>query len=146
MNAFNTIIYILAAICIVTGLNDFVGGIGGLRSLGANLSDTGFADPVTDNVIRFFAGIWIGVGILFIQFLRDLERYKPAMITLMGIVFLGGIGRIISIIQYGMPESPAGAAVITVGLVVEVGLMPILTWWLASRKQKFDSKYKSLDQ
>jgi len=130
MKLFKITIYVLAAICIITGANDFIGGIGGLRSLGANLTESGFSDPVTDNVIRFFAGIWIGVGLLLILFLRDLKRYQPAMLALIGIIFLGGIGRIISIFQYGMPEDTTGASIITLGLVVEIGLMPILAWWL----------------
>ena len=129
-------IYILATICIMTGTNDFIRGIKGLRDLGANLTEAGFSDPATDNAIRFFAGIWIGVGIMFIIFLRDLKRYQPAMMALLGIVFLGGIGRIISILQYGMPESSAGVAVILLGLFIEVGLMPILAWWLTYRFNK----------
>ncbi len=136
MKLFTVVIYILAVICLITGASDFLGGLSNLKGMGANLSEAGFADPITDNVLRFFAGIWIGVGVLFVLFLRDLERYKPAMLTLMGIVFLGGIGRIISIMQHGMPDNPIGSAVITVGLIVEIGLMPLLAWWLACHHNK----------
>lgn len=136
MTIFKITVYILAVICLITGANDFIGGVNALRILGANLTETGFSDPITDNVIRFFAGIWIGVGILFVIFLRDLIRYQPVMLVLFGIVLLGGIGRIISIVQYGMPENSAGAGLIIIGLIVEIGLMPFLAWWLTYRFNK----------
>lgn len=133
MKVFKIIIYVLAAICIITGANDFFNGVSGLRSLGANLSESGFSDPVADNVIRFFAGIWIGIGVLFIHMVQDLKRYKPVLLSLMAIVFLGGVGRILSIANLGMPSAPGASNMIIVGLIVEIGMMPVLSWWLYTK-------------
>jgi len=135
MRVFTIIIYILAAVCIITGGKDFIIGIGGLSGLGADVSQAALRDPALNNGFQFFAGIWIGVGILFILFLRDLTKYKTAMLTLMAIVFLGGIGRVISILKFGMPETDSGQRIIILGLVIELLLMPILALFL-SRKIK----------
>lgn len=69
------------------------------RVFGAVITDAGFADPMVDNVFRFFSRLWFGVGVMFILFVRDLDRYKPAMIALLGMVILGGLWLIPSIVQ-----------------------------------------------
>jgi len=135
MRLFSIIIYMIATVCIITGGKDFLGGIAGLTGIGEGVSATALADPAMNNAFQFFAGIWIGVGILLIFFLRDLERYKPAMLLLFGIIFLGGIGRLIALLNFGMPATE-GATVITIGLIIELGLMPILAGWLAYRFKK----------
>lgn len=87
-------------------------------------------------MFRFFSGLWFGVGVLFILFIRDLERYKPAMVTLLYVVILGGIGRVISIAQYGMPEHPLGFTLVIAGLIAELVISPIMVWWLYARYAK----------
>lgn len=133
MRLFTIMIYVFAAIAVLTGISDLAQGLVSQKSLGAGLTDAGFADPLVDNVFRFFAAIWIGVGVLFVLFIRDLDRYKPAMIALLSIVVLGGGGRILSILQYGLPESSAGIGLISVGLLAEVVASPIILWWLIAR-------------
>ncbi len=65
MKLFKIGIYVFAAIALVTGANDLIQGLGALKAFGATLTDQGFADPMADNVFRYFAGLWIGVCILF---------------------------------------------------------------------------------
>lgn len=134
MKLFTIIIYFLATICLLTGASDFIQGLASLKVFGSTFSEISYSDPMADNIFRFFAGIWFGTGVLLIIFVRDLARYKPAMLALMAIIALGGIGRIISILQYGMPEHPLGYGLVTVGLIVELALVPALMFWL-SRKQ-----------
>jgi len=131
MRIFTIIIYIFAAIALITGASDLIQGFASQESFGATMPDDGFA--IVDNVFRFFSGLWIGVGVLFVIFIRDLDRYKPAMIALLFIVLLGGFGRIISIIQYGMPQHPSGLGLVTAGLIAEVIVTPALLWWLIGR-------------
>lgn len=133
MRVFTILCYVFAAIALITGASDFVQGLASQKDFGANLTEAGFTDPMTDNVFRFFAGIWFGVGVFFILFIRDLERYKPAMMALLGIVILGGLGRVLSIWQYGLPEHPMGLTIIAAGLLAEVVLSPIMLWWLIAR-------------
>jgi len=134
MRIFTITIYIFAAIALITGASDFIQGLASQSSFGATLPVKGVA--IADNVFRFFSGLWFGVGVLFILFIRDLDRYKPALIALLCIVVLGGIGRIISIFQYGMPEHPSGLSLVLVGLLAEVVISPIMIGWLLLRNAK----------
>lgn len=133
MRAFRITIYAFAAIALLTGTNDFLQGQISQAPLGAGLTPEGFADPLMDSVFRFFAALWFGTGVLFVIFVRDLDRYKPPMMALLGIVILGGIGRVMTIIQHGLPEHPGGLALVGAGLLAEVVVSPVLLWWLAFR-------------
>lgn len=135
MRLFTIVCYIFAAIALTTGASDLLQGLASQRAFGATLTEAGFADPMVDNVFRFFAGLWFGTGILFILFVRDLNRYKPAMMALLAIVVLGGLGRILSISQYGLPDHPMGVTLISLGLLAEVVISPIMLWWLVARHQ-----------
>ncbi|MCY4335615.1 MAG: DUF4345 domain-containing protein [Litoreibacter sp.] len=132
MRFFTILCYFFAAIALITGASDLIQGLASQRAFGATLTDAGFADPMVDNVFRFFSGLWFGVGVMFILFVRDLNRYKPAMIALLGMVILGGLGRILSIWQYGLPDHSMGVTLIFLGLLAEVIISPIMLWWLAS--------------
>jgi hypothetical protein len=126
MRLFTITCYFFAAIALTTGASDLIQGLASQRAFGATLTDAGFADPMVDNVFRFFSGLWFGTGILFILFVRDLERYKPAMITLLAIIILGGLGRVLSIWQYDLPDHPLGMTLVFLGLLAEVIISPIM--------------------
>jgi len=136
MKLFTIMTYVFAAIALITGANDWFQGLESQRALGANLPDEVFSNPIADNVFRFFSGLWLGTGILFILFIRDLERYKPAMIALLSIVIIGGIGRLISLTQYGMPDHPSAMGLVIAGLLAELVISPIMVWWLYARYKK----------
>ena len=55
------------------------------------------------------------------------------MIALLSVAALGGLGRILSIVQYGMPEAPTGYLLVCAGLLAEVVIAPVMVWWLAVR-------------
>ncbi|MBX2885591.1 MAG: DUF4345 domain-containing protein [Granulosicoccus sp.] len=131
MRLFTIVVYIFAAIALVTGASDLVQGLASQKSFGASMPEQGVA--IVDNVFRFFSAIWLGVGVLFVLFIRDLARYKPAMIALLFVVVLGGVGRIISIVQYGLPDQPAASGLVLAGLIAELLVTPILLWWLLCR-------------
>ena len=75
MGLFKFGIYVFAAIALITGANDLIGGLGSLKVFGAALTDQGFADPMADNVFRYFSALWFGAGVLFFLFIRDMNRY-----------------------------------------------------------------------
>lgn len=133
MRLFTYTCYVFAAIALITGASDLLQGLASQRAFGATLTDAGFADPMVDNVFRFFSALWFGVGVFFILFVRDLDRYKPAMIALLCIVILGGLGRVLSIWQYGLPDHPMGITLIFLGLLAEVIISPVMLWWLVTR-------------
>ena len=133
---FRYIIYLLAAIAIVTGTLDIVNGAAGQASAGSDLSVAQLRDPMLDNLFRFFAAVWLGLGLQMLLFVHDLERYRPAMLLLLSIVVLGGCARLVSIWDVGLPVQTGGQIAVIVGLVAELLVSPILIWWLAKRPPK----------
>lgn len=133
MRVFTFLCYFFAAIAFITGASDLIQGLASQRDFGATLTDAGFADPMVDSVFRFFSALWFGVGVFFILFVRDLDRYKPAMIALLSIVILGGLGRVLSIWQYGLPDHPMGITLTFLGLLAEVIISSVMLWWLMTR-------------
>jgi len=104
-------------------------GLAAQKAFGAGLTEAGFADPMLDNVFRFLAAMWFGVGLQMIFYVKDLPRYKPALMLLLGIVILGGLARLLSMYHFGLPDASAGRMLIYAGLFAELILAPILIIW-----------------
>jgi len=134
---FKYIIYFLALIALATGAMDLFHGVRSQEALGANLTAQGFQDPMLDNVFRFFAAVWFGLGLQLIYFVRDLPRYKPALMLLLGVIALGGVARLISMAQFGLPEATAGRTIIFAGLFAELIMAPMLMVWLSRMKLSY---------
>lgn len=126
---FKGIIYFLAVIALITGAMDMWNGLAAQKVFGAGLTEAGFSDPMMDNVFRFLAAMWFGVGVQMIFFVRDLPRYKPALMLLLGIVILGGFARLLSMYHFGLPDASAGRVLIFAGLFAELIVAPILLIW-----------------
>jgi hypothetical protein len=61
---------------------------------------------VLDSNLRFFAGIWLGVGVTLFVILRRIERHGLIFRALWAMIFLGGLGRVLSIVDAGWPPPP----------------------------------------
>lgn len=84
-----------------------------------------------DSEDRFYASIFIGYGLAMIWASRDLEARRDFYLALMGISFLGGIARIISMLAVGMPDT------FFVVLTANGLLMPIIcVLWLNATSPK----------
>ena len=110
--------------CAAIGLYHVVLGIGSVP--GAGTADT-LAGTTVDSRERFYNAIFFGYGVAWLWVAR--QRPIPATLVywLAGFMFLGGIGRVISMIQYGAPhwfQIPL--------TVIELVLPPVYVW-LASR-------------
>jgi len=143
MKLYTVTVYFLAAICLLTGSSDFIQGLSAIKAFGSTLPQAAYSDPMADNIFRFFAAIWFGTGVLLIQLVRNIESYKPVLQTLMAIIALGGIGRLISIAQNGMPDHMVGFSLVCVGLVAELLVAPILIIFL--NKKNFVTNIKFLN-
>lgn len=124
------ILWLLAAIALITGANDILSGLAAQKGFGTTISEAGLRDPIVDNIFRFFAAIWFGLGLQLILFSLDLERYRVALLLLFGIVVLGGLARLASIYQVGWPDAESAISLINVGLVAELIITPVLAVWL----------------
>jgi Domain of unknown function (DUF4345) len=63
--------------------------------------------PVLDSNLRFFAGVWLGLGIALLWLIPSIERQSTLFRAVWGAVFLGGIGRLLSITLIGLPPPTA---------------------------------------
>jgi len=77
----------------------------------------GLADPLyasahlprsvpLDSNLRFFGGIWLGLGLAAWWLVPALEKRATEFRILWGMIFLGGVGRALSMIFIGMPPAP----------------------------------------
>jgi uncharacterized protein YjeT (DUF2065 family) len=62
--------------------------------------------PVLDSNLRFFGGLWLGLGIALYWLLPRIERETALFRTIWGAIFLGGIGRALSILLIDAPPIP----------------------------------------
>jgi hypothetical protein len=111
---------LLAVIPIVTGIVIMLRGID--DPLYASLALPRSA--LLDSNMRFFAGVWLGAGIAMLWLVPSIERQGVLFRALWGAIFLGGVGRLLSMAAMGMPPAPF------VGLtVLEIIGAPGFVYW-----------------
>ena len=89
---------LLALIPIVTGIVAMLGVKDPLyRPLGLPEA------PVLDSNLRFFGGLWLGIGLALLWLVPAIEREGTLFRALWVAVFLGGVGRVLSWLLIG-PE------------------------------------------
>lgn len=124
MNRFTNILKVLAVITIAIGIFHEAFGLRAEVILGADLSEATIDNPVLDSQNRFYGVIFICYGVLVFLSATDLPKYVTVFRILAGFLFLGGIARLFSIAQVGMPSMP-----IILLMLVELIVPPILLWW-----------------
>jgi uncharacterized protein YjeT (DUF2065 family) len=110
---------VLALIPIVTGIITLLGLKDPLyRPLALPRSS------VLDSNLRFFGGIWLGIGLAMLWLVPSIERQGVLFRALWGAVFLGGVGRMLSWILIGAPPKPF------IGFtVLELVGAPLFIYW-----------------
>lgn len=111
------VVAIMALVPIATGL---------LAVLGGPAAEPGgeLINASLDSEYRFAHVIWtaVGVGLLW-SVRRPLERASVTR-ALLAVTALGGLGRVISAVQFGLPHPVFIAAG-----VVELVVVPLVLWW-----------------
>lgn len=110
---------ILAAVPTITGLLGMTG-----------LNDPLYAtlnlphDATLDSNLRFYSGVWLGLGLAAFWLLPRIEHETVLFRALWLMIFIGGLGRLISLFMVGMPFPPF------VGFtLLEVLGAPLFVWW-----------------
>jgi len=77
----------------------------------------GLGDVNTDSEMRFYSVLWVTYGIIAVQAAHALPKQLTRARILMFIFFMGGIARLFSIAQFGMPH-PLFIALMSVELAL----------------------------
>ena len=62
--------------------------------------------PLLDSNLRFFGGVWLGLGVAILWLVPSIEKQGVLFRVIWGAIFLGGIGRLLSIVFLGLPPIP----------------------------------------
>ncbi len=82
------------------------------------------SDPLLDSNLRFLSGVWFVVGIVVLATVRQIEKYFQLYLVVWSMIFVGGIGRLISIFVVGLPPIPF------IGFtILEVVGAPFFIYW-----------------
>lgn len=57
-----------------------------------------------DSNLRYFNGLWLGTGFVLVALLPRVEQRGQALLVLALLIFVGGIGRVVSMIHHGLPH------------------------------------------
>ena len=81
---------------------------------------------VQDSHIRFFGGLWLGVGLLFLLAATNLQRYQSPLKFTFALVFLGGLVRFSQMhLDITLGQDIVGSS------ISELIGMPFLYFWLS---------------
>lgn len=114
------VVAVLGVIPIGTGLAAFVLGP-------ASMPGGQPVGPSIDNEYRFLAVFWFSFGVLIYWILPTIERRTRLVRFLGGFIFLGGVGRLISLVMFGAPHWSYLAA-----MALELVGIPLLVLWQAA--------------
>ena len=114
---------LIGTFAIVTGAGDVLAGARMLEMTGAVLG-AGAADPVINSQIGYLGAMWAGFGASLWWCARDLRRRGGLLSLLMCAVLVGGIGRIIAAVQYGL-----GPPLLAFFIAVELLAPPAIILW-----------------
>ena len=116
-------------VCVVSALHVVLGPHADVL-LGSAISSTSLGDPTLDSQNRFYGAAFLLYGVLFVYCSSDIARYRDVLCLAIGVLFLAGLARVVSIVSLGWP-APA-----VVGLLaVELVLPPVLITWLRTGKE-----------
>ena len=109
---------LLALIPVGTGLFGLVFGAG--DPLYAPLP----ANVLLDTNLRFFSGVWLALGAAMIWLAPRIETETTLFRALWAMIFIGGVGRLVSIFAIGAPPAPF------IGFTaLEIVGGPLMIWW-----------------
>jgi hypothetical protein len=82
--------------------------------------------PVLDSNMRFLGGVWLGVGCAVLWLVPRIDTETVLFRAVWLMIFLGGIGRLLSMAFVGLPPLPF------VGFTaLEIVGAPLFVWWQA---------------
>lgn len=110
------------------------GGSGVIDSAGEYAGISGPVPKDLDSHFRYLSGLLFGIGLAFAACIPSIERKGLLFRTLALIVVAGGLSRLVSLVQLGVP-GPGHQF----GLVMELIVVPLLALWQARVARRLTS-------
>jgi Domain of unknown function (DUF4345) len=79
---------------------------------------------VLDSNLRFYGGVWLGLGLVLVWMLPRLHQETKLFFAISLMIFVGGIGRLVAMFFAGWPPVPFIAFT-----ALEIIGMPLLVLW-----------------
>lgn len=80
--------------------------------------------PILDSNLRFFGGLGIGIGLVFLWIVPTIEQQATLFRVGWLCAFIGGVGRLVSVAAVGAPSS-----LLVAFTVLEVAGAPLFVYW-----------------
>jgi Domain of unknown function (DUF4345) len=113
------ITFILALVPTITGL---IGLLGIHDPIYGELSKSN--NVLLDSNLRFFSGVWLGLGIALFSIIKNIDAQTQLFRIIWSCIFLGGLGRFLSIIFIETPPLPF------IGFtILEIAGAPFFIYW-----------------
>lgn len=117
--ALQTVSALMGAVPVITGIVQLM-GIHDPLYASLNLP----ADATLDSNLRFLAGVWLGLGLANWWLVPRITQQTALFRALWLMIFLGGMGRLLSMVQVGLPLTPFIAFT-----ALEVLGAPLFVYW-----------------
>ncbi len=95
---------IIGSVAVITGSLGIVSGVMDDFYLSTRNLTEGLI--VLDSNLRYFSGLWLGLGLVIFWMIPSIERHGTIFRLVSGMIFLGAIGRGVSMIMLGIPSLP----------------------------------------
>jgi hypothetical protein len=112
---------VLGAIPLTTGVLTML-GLGDPLYTSARIPQ----NALLDSNLRFFGGLWLGIGIAMYWLIPNIEKQTALFRALWLMIFIGGIGRLLSLLFLALPPGPFIAFTL-----LEVAGAPLFIAWQA---------------
>lgn len=83
-------------------------------------------NALLDSNLRFFGGLWLGLGLALYALIPHIDTQTTLFRALWGMVFLGGVGRLLSMLFVALPPIPFVAFTL-----LEIIGAPLFVLWQA---------------
>ena len=80
--------------------------------------------PLLDTNMRFYSGLWLVLGLTVLATVRTLEKHFNLYRVLWAMIFVGGVGRLLSLLTIGAPPLP-----ILGFMLLEILGAPLFLYW-----------------
>ncbi len=115
---------------IILGLVPLITGVLGMMGLSDPIYQGIGVPPnaLLDSNLRFFAGLWFGLGCAVMWLVPRVESKTAVYRVLWGMIFVGGIGRLLSILYIGLPAAPFTAPFLGFTALEIIGSPLFILW------------------